>query len=107
MLDKAGYCEGADNSGIVIGVYRLAMKTNSDNFRHSSIQGVMRRLSATDVKIIIYEPLLEQSSFFDSPVVNDLELFKQCSTVVLANRMDQALQSIADKVYTRDLFGQD
>ena len=108
VLKLAGYQEGGDNSGIVVGIYRLAMKANSDNFRNSSIQGVMKRVRAQGVELVIYEPSLEAGSlFFGSRVVNDLERFKQISTVVLANRMDQGVEDIAAKVYTRDLFGRD
>ena len=108
VLKLAGYQEGGDNSGIVVGIYRLAMKANSDNFRNSSIQGVMKRVRAQGVELVIYEPSLEDGSlFFGSRVVNDLERFKQISTVVLANRMDQGVEDIAAKVYTRDLFGRD
>lgn len=108
ILKKAGYVEEGDNSEIVIGVHRLAMKTNSDNFRHSSIQGVMRRIEEKEVKIIIYEPSLEEGTFFfGNEVVNDMDTFKKMSTVIVANRMDDVLLDVAEKVYTRDLFGRD
>ena len=108
ILQKAGYSALCDAEKIVVGIYKLAMKTDSDNFRHSSIQGVMRRLQQKDVRIIIYEPALEDGSrFMGCEVINDFDEFAAKSAVIVANRSDSNLETVLDKVYSRDLFRRD
>ena len=107
IIQKLNGQNAFQNQPCVVGIYRLVMKEGSDNFRASAIQGIMKRIKAKGISVIVYEPVLKESHFYNSPVINDLEEFKKRSCIIVANRLDSKLQDVEDKVYTRDVYQKD
>ena len=91
----------------IVGIYRLTMKTDSDNFRQSAVQGVMKRIKAKGIEVVVFEPALNSEDFYNSRVIKDLDEFKRITDVIVANRLSEEIRDVADKVYTRDLFSRD
>lgn len=108
ILELSGFKNGevSENKKIIIGVYRLTMKTASDNFRHSSIQGVMKRVKGKGIRVVVYEPTLHEDEFYNSPVIKDFNEFCDMCTLIIANRYSSELDAVKDKVYTRDIYGE-
>ena len=107
ILRRLAIAPRTNSTRPVVGIYRLVMKAGSDNFRTSAVQGIMKRIKAKGVEVIVHEPVLQEPAFYNSRVVNDVEEFKQASTIIVANRITDSIRDVAAKIYTRDLFGHD